>query len=335
MKKTFFILAAAAAALASCVKSEVVNVSESSAIAFDSFVSKETKATTITSRNELKDFWVSGRIEGDATPLFDKQQLTWNAENQVYAYEPHKTWELGKTYRFAAYSDANEGLTSPASFNYNTTGKNQIEISDYTVDDSKDLLAAIHAPISISSNGSNIPSGRVAFQFAHMLTRVRFEVENTSASDIYIKISDISFGGTKTGDCVYAYDESNQTYSCTWTEDEAGTYTYNFGGGYISKGHTVLVDHFVIPQNNNKEISFNVDSYVKGDNDEYNHSSTIPYTASLEYGDDTWKAGWVYNYLIKVGGAAHYIHFDAAVDNWGYDIDGSGVSTDDDILIEE
>lgn len=335
MKKTFFILAAAAAALASCVKSEVVNVSESSAIAFDSFVSKETKATTITSRNELTDFWVSGRIEGDATPLFDNQQLTWNVENQVYAYESHKTWELGKTYRFAAYSDANEVLTSPASFNYNTTtGKNQIEISNYTVDDSKDLLAAIHAPISILPNGANIPSGRVAFQFAHMLTRVRFEVENTSASDIYITISDISFNGTKTGDCVYAYDESNQTYSCTWTEDETGNYNYNFGTDYISKGKTVVVDHFVIPQDNNKDISFVVESYVK-EGEDYNLSSTTNYTASLEYGDDTWKAGWVYNYLIKVGGAAHYIHFDAAVDNWGYDLDDSGVSTDDDILIEK
>lgn len=335
MKKTFFILAAAAAALASCVKSEVVNVAESSAIAFDSFVSKETKATTITSRNELRNFWVSGYIQGDATPLFNNQPLAWNDDNQVYAYEHHKTWELGKTYRFAAYSDANVVLTSPASFNYNTTtGNNQIEISDYTVDDNKDLLAAIHAPITISSNGSNIPSGRVAFQFAHMLTRVRFEVENTSASDIYITISDISFNGTKTGDCVYAYDESNQTYSCTWTEDATDTYTYDFGTGYISKGNTVLVDHFVIPQGNDKDISFTVNSYVK-EGENYILSSTTEYPASLEYGDGTWKAGWVYNYLIKVGGAAHYIHFDAAVDNWNYDLDGSGGSTEDDILIEK
>lgn len=335
MKKTFFILAAAAAALASCVKSEVVDVSESSAIAFDSFVSKETKATTITSRNELRKFWVTGHIQGNSTALFENEELTWSVENQLYAYESHKTWELGKTYRFAAYSDANVSLTSPASFYYNTTTENnQIEISDYAVDDNKDLLAAIHPPITISSNGSNIPSGRVAFQFAHMLTRVRFEVENTSASDIYITISPISFDGTNKGDCVYAYDESNQTYSCTWTEVEDGTYAYDFGPGHISKGQAVVVDHFVIPQGNDKDISFTVNSYVK-EGEYYNLSSTTNYDASLEYGDGTWKAGWVYNYLIKVGGAAHYIHFDAAVDNWNYDLDGSGGSTEDDILIEK
>ena len=178
------------------------------------------------------------------------------------------------------------------------------------------------------------------FSFAHLLSRVRFEIENSSleSSGYGIQISDITINGTKQGDCSYTLG-ANNLLSCTWTEDTKGDYVYEFNNAILDPGHGVLVEHFVIPQNNDIDVTFTVSSYVK----EGGAYGSIPtsvetHTVSLNHGftgtgnEHYWKEGCVYNYLIKVGATVSYIKFDASVSDWDYGNDDNG--NDDDITTE-
>lgn len=63
MKRSLILLGAVTATLASCSKSEVVDVNDSQAIGFETFVNKSTRAVTNdegTVTNKLLDFYVYG-----------------------------------------------------------------------------------------------------------------------------------------------------------------------------------------------------------------------------------------------------------------------------------
>ena len=72
MKRSLILLGAVTATLASCSKSEVVDVNDSQAIGFETFVNKSTRAVTNdegTVTNKLLDFYVyGGSNESHLTP---------------------------------------------------------------------------------------------------------------------------------------------------------------------------------------------------------------------------------------------------------------------------
>ncbi len=346
-------LAVAVAAITSCTKSEVVDIPESRLIGFDPFVGKQTRAdetTTgedgtnryvITGRNDLKKFWVYGTMDYSGV-VFDGQEVAWVSSNAGghYAYEPHKTWSVNKTYRFAAISDGNN-LCSNVTYT-TTADKNELTISDYIVGN-KDLIADIAHPIFTKADGSGIPAGRVSFALNHLLTRVRFELENTSAanSGLAIKITDLKFTGVKKATCTYDLNESNNSDNIEWTPASSGAtadYTYPVLDQKLEPGGTTVYDNFVIPQGNDLTVTFTVETYAKDSNGSYLLTNTTTYNPTLKFGngvgDYSWHPGKVYNYLIKIGGSAEYIHFDATVDGWDFDLNGNGDGgTDDDVVI--
>ena len=344
MKKTLWMLGVAVAALTSCTESEVLDVPESRVIGFDSHVDKATRGSIIASKNALSDFYVYGKYGADAnsatTSLFSPNgyaTLTW--DNNHYSYEPHEIWQEDKSYYFAAYSDGNHMLTDPVTISYepNSTS-NGLIISNYTVGEN-DLIASVLPVINTEDDGSGIPTGRLVFQFAHLLSRVRFEVENTSSTtdDIAIKITDITFNGTTKATCTFT-----QMGSVTWTSPVSGNYTFNFSN-LLYPTQTVIVENFVIPQSNSLTVDIVLESFKNDGTGNY----TIPtgtktlddVSLAFANGPDEnktnfWHPGWVYNYIIKYGGDVSYIHFDAAVSDWNYDFDGNfDGGTNDDIPI--
>ena len=339
MKTKLWMLGAAVAALTSCTQSEVVEIPESRVIGFDSHVDKGTRAVTpIASKNALSKFAVYGH--DGSNMIFNKTEVVKDAGTNMYEYSgTQQTWHVGTTYKFAAFSDGNEN-SATTSFDPTTQA---LTISNYEVDDTKDLIASILPPVEIDETGSNIPAGRLMFSFKHLLSRVRFEIENSTSSEsnLGIKIDKITINGIKTGNCTYALNNDN-SLNCTWAEVTKGDYVYDFGDAVIDPGKGNLVEHFVIPQSNDIDITITVSSYVKnGDTYSESPTSVKNHIVSLNHGfsgtdgDDCWKEGWVYNYLIKVGATASYIKFDASVSDWDYDFNGNNdQGSDDDITSE-
>ena len=361
MKKNLFLLATAVLAMTGCVKSHVVEVADSKEIGFDSYVGKHTRATVINGRSELKRFYVYGNInDGTAIePLFNGMEVYWsgtNSQDGHYEYNDgvSKQWESNKTYYFAAVSNGN--TASDVNLSYGYAGEdedvNELTIRNYTVTD-KDLIVDIADPISTGASMTGRET--VTFDFKHLLTRVRFIINNGDAvsSNSVIAVENLKFKGAKTGDCTYTlnapagvwtFNSSDDTYEYTAQNVIPGT---TEGNTYvIAPSSNKSFGHFVIPQSNEtKTVSFTLVTYTKetvGENTTYTETNRKEYefplkfdnTTSMVSEDDdyTWQAGKVYQYTITLGGTINYIRFDANVSGWNFDLNGDGHSnTGDDI----
>lgn len=368
MKKNLFLLATAVLAMTGCVKSQVVEVADSKEIGFDSYVGKHTRATVINGRSELKRFYVYGNIKEATEPLFNGMEVYWsgtNSQDGHYEYNNgvSKQWESNKTYYFAAVSNGNAVFDSskegyvPAdvvnlSYTFDGTGVNQLTINDYTVTD-KDLIVDIADPIETEDSMTGRET--VTFDFKHLLTRVRFVINNGDAvgSNSVIAVENLKFKGAKTGDCtftlndpagVWTFNSSDDTYEYTAQNVIPGT---EAGNAYvITPSSNKSFGHFVIPQSNeNKTVSFTLVTYTKetnGENTRYVESNRKSYEFPLKFDnkasladlekDYTWQAGKVYQYSITLAGTINYIRFDANVSSWNFDLNGdSHANTSDDI----
>lgn len=362
MKKTLFLLVIAATAMTGCVKSEVLEVAENRVIEFDSFVGKHTKAaenqiaTIIGTRSELTEFYVYGN--NGSGKVFDgaKVYYTGDAQNGHYTYDGGaKVWLTGHTYYFAAVSDGNSNVSNVT---YNgTESNNTLTIDDYNVG-LNDLIADIADPVNTS--GSMVGKETVTFDFRHLLTRVRFVVNNdVSTENSVVVVKDLKFEGVKEADCVYTLTQDsnakNYTHSYNWdisgkaaqiyqytdaTIEAPNVSTVDAGKFYIKPGQSKQFGHFVIPQTSQRKVSFKLETYTLTEGGSYQLTDTKDYTYDLDYDNDLtasnsddflWQPGKVYQYAIKVAGTTSYIRFDATVQGWNWDInaDGSSNSSDD------
>lgn len=359
MKKNLFLLATAVLAMTGCVKSQVVEVADSKEIGFDSYVGKHTRATVINGRSELERFYVYGNInDGAATePLFEGMEVKWsgaNSQDGHYEYNDgvSKQWESNKTYLFAAVSNGNTADGVNLSYEFDGTGDdNQLTIDDYTVTD-KDLIVDIADPIETGTSMTGRET--VTFDFKHLLTRVRFIINNGDAvsSNSVIAVENLKFSGVKTGDCTYKLN----AHAGVWQLGNSGTYKYTpepvtpgttEGDTYVIKpSSNKSFGHFVIPQSNeDKTVSFTLVTYTietNGGNTTYVESNRKFYEFPLKFDntasmaslvpDYTWQAGKVYQYSITLAGTINYIRFDANVSSWNFDLNGDGhANTSDDI----
>ena len=371
MKKNLFLLATAVLALTGCVKSQVVEVADSKEIGFDSYVGKHTRATVINGRSELSRFYVYGNIKDDTATenLFNGMEVYWsgtNSQDGHYEYNDgvSKQWESNKTYYFAAVSNGNAVYDSSdedyvpvdvvnLSYEFDGTGVNQLTITDYTVTD-KDLIVDIADPISTGASMTGRET--VTFDFKHLLTRVRFIINNGDAvsSNSVIAVEDLKFSGVKMGDCTYKLNPP----ASEWNLETPGVYQYTpaavvpgttEGNAYvITPSSNKSFGHFVIPQSNeDKKVSFTLVTYTKeidGVNTTYVESNRKYYEFPLKFDntesmasldpDYTWQAGKVYQYSITLAGTINYIRFDANVSSWNFDLNGDGhANTSDDISL--
>lgn len=370
MKKSLFALAVVAATLASCVKSEVVEMADSRAIGFEPFVGKHTRAVVINGRSDLTNFYVIGKMKDNTSNAFSNvftfQKVYWSAgasaQDGHYEYNNGQStmWETNKKYYFAAVSNGNQELTgsSNSGNDINVTysvsdSENKITISDYTVND-KDLIVDIADPIESGTDMTGKET--VTFDFRHLLTRVRFVINNgdNANSSSILAIENLNFTGVKTGSCVYAWTNEN-THTLDWTLGQTGKYQYTAETVTPSEGTYTIIPssnksfgNFVIPQSNEDvEVSFSLVTYnVAGTGNEKTYTETHRTTHTFEltydnYPDDpdkddyTWQAGKVYQYTVTVGGTINYIRFDANVAAWNFDLDGNGTAnTADDIPLQ-
>lgn len=302
MKKSLLFCGVAALAFASCTQSEVLDVNENRAIGFDAFVGKATKAVTDLTGSNLTQFNVFGDFDNGASIVFDNTLVTGSGTPGTWTPADQAYWTTGKTYKFGAYSDGNYGLTkdSQVSFSNGT-----LTISGYSVDNTKDLIAATTEVTCSSGNET------VDLSFNHLLSKIKFTFSTTAVPTAYkLEVTSITFSGIKTGaGCTF----ENNAIANGWSGTN-GTYTVPTLGDYAVEGGSATTDDIlVIPQVNNTitaTITVNMyDEATYQDDASNTPIATNTFTASLATSDDsddendaanTWTPGYVYNYTATI-----------------------------------
>ena len=315
MKKHFLFLAMAVAAMTSCMKDEVIATYEPTpqAIGFESFVNKATKAVTPTTVTDLKTFYVYGYY-GTDTQVFnwDNVDLTGSAWIYDDADTDLKYWGAGNTYEFAAYANGNNGEALPAGSTAEYAGKT-LTISDYTVNDENDLVAA-YATKTIANDLTGID--KVDFTFSHLLTKIQFIVTNLDAN-YTVRITDLVVKAYKKGDYVsttgWSSDATDPIPSFTpiATQELA---VKNAAGSSVTSA-----EFFVLPQAlSTVTYSMNATFYDSADN----VVDILPLSGSIGTDKDAnvtdaWAPGMAYQYTIGLPSSAQPIEFGTiGVNGW-------------------
>lgn len=170
--KKLLISMLAVATLASCAKEETLSFDKGEAIQFgNAFVENSTRADDYGPNKPLKEFKLWGTIEGSEGPtaIFanDTVEGTVGADNVWNCTSKTQYWIEGAKYNFAAVVGgtvtAPDGLPSSI---------------EYTADGDTDLLYAR------SNEYTGLASGnpKVAFEFKHLLSKIKFTLENTTSN---------------------------------------------------------------------------------------------------------------------------------------------------------
>ena len=223
MKKFLFLGIAATAMFASCTNDEMVEMNPQSAIGFETFVDKSTRATDVTKAN-LTAFEVYGWRTKDATEqIFDAQAVT--ANNGVCTYSPLQYWVGGYKYDFEAVApkSGGNGVTVNDIWGASTiTFASDSETDLIYASASKDLSSYDYGTLAAAP-------GVVDLTFGHLLSRVKFTFINgadaTSAAKITVTYVKITNAGT-TG----VYTPSNGTWAAATETGEVTFASTNITG---------------------------------------------------------------------------------------------------------
>ena len=281
MKKLFTILAVAAAVVA-CQKNETIALDNGEAISFgnafvENSVRAEVAADPSLNATTFTSFKVWGTVGG--VPIYanntvtGKVVLTDGEPNIWSCAEVKQYWIKDAQYKFSALANAGTVTLGddklPAKTTFDATAANV------------DLLYA--EPVSrVGVASGNAP---VAFTFNHLLSKVKFTVNNgsTTATGYSFKVHSIVVNGSKTGTITLA--------DKTWSEKSAAA-DYTVADIAIAEGDAkeeCASELLLIPGNFN--ISFKVDIICKG--------TTIA-THNSAVSTQTLVGGHAYNFTIGV-----------------------------------
>ena len=185
MKKFLFLGIAATAMFASCTNDEMVEMNPQSAIGFETFVDKSTRAAKDVTKATLTAFEVYGwRTKGLTTEqIFDAQAVT--ANNGVCRYSPLQYWVGSYNYVFEAVApkSGEKGVTVNDIYGASTiTFESDSETDLIYASASKDLSSNAHGTLASDP-------GAVGLTFGHLLSRVKFTFINGAVDGSAAKIA--------------------------------------------------------------------------------------------------------------------------------------------------
>lgn len=340
MKKTLF-AALALAFVASCSNEEVVEMAQKEAIGFDNaFVNNPTRSfvdPTITT-SSLTDFsvyaFVQGKDQTDIAPLFDNEKV---AKTGIDNSDLTKAWKYAGTQYWIADAKYNFCAIAPFSGNWTKTtcaveGTTLKTVLDFTNNGTTDLLYAVAKQYTgkLSNNDD------VAFDFKHILSKVKFSFQNDyNADDATIKVHDVKINNPhKTGTVTLTHD-ANGTITTVWSAQanttDGSKLTLDFGDATSAETSTeadafavnnTLESHkelLLIPgaatETTGYNVTFTVELLINNKTiTTYNHDVNINLT--LEWGK-------CYDILAKINAkninpdqAQEPIEFTATVSDW-------------------
>lgn len=322
MKTNLFLLGMAVAAFSSCTNEEVTDVAQNRAIKFNQFVENNTRE--VQEVESLSSFYVFGKF-GEISNSYTTQ--IFNNESQDTPYY----WVANRFYIFGAYADGNNGKIEDVTFD---SAKKQLVFTNYSPDDTKDLVAAISDEVESGDNPTT-NDNKVSLTFHHMLSQVKFTFNTTDGKEYQIKISNLKINAVKTSTGNIALSESNNV-TINWENTSAIKEDYDI--------YPVISDvanenkrassesKLVIPQNGTDQLNVMFTATVKGGG----LDKTANFTANLSVAENiaggnsnanTWIPGYRYNYtaeinakMISEGGenpeVLYPITFNAIVSDW-------------------
>ena len=307
MKKSFFVLGVAVAALASCTNEEVVDMPQSRAIQFGTFVNHSTRSgVTETTKDNFNKFFVFGNYgEGTCTSVYTNVAVNGGIVGDQTIWTPELTayWQANQKYKFGAYSDGGNKLEN-ASFNAES---HKLTFPNYTPNNDNDLIVAI--PETVNSNEDPTANDKVGLSFQHMLSQVKFTFKNTDSYDYTMKISDIKVEAVTTSNGSASYNPSNAV-KLNWETSTGSQGQYDFDEladiAEVENEDTHSTTCFVIPQNNEQlEVSF-----IATFSDDAGKIKSSTFKGKLAYTGTTdgtrqneWTPGFRYNYTVTINGS--------------------------------
>ena len=320
--KKLFIMLAAAATVASCANEETVMEAPGQAIEFGNvFVDNATRATSATdpsyNSTNLDHFNVYGTINdiniynGNAvTKGSAAYGAAWTVENN-----PNLRWIAGANYKFAAVVDATS-VTPDANGMPTSLG--------YDAGLQKDMLYNYVERTGLDSNNAI-----VAFNFTHLLSKVKFSVTNNteaSATNYQYVVKNIKFTNANlVGE--YAVNGG------TWTVATKGEYTAIANLTVASNSTEYAAKEvLLIPGLNDADkvgMSFTIQPQIKNNSGNWADVGT-----PIVFNEEVIKlvANTAYHFHITVG-LNNTIQFTAnALPDWNYDVNGNDVVDNDDIV---
>lgn len=321
MKTNLFLLGMAVAAFSSCTNEEVTDVAQNRAIKFNQFVENNTRE--VQEVESLSSFYVFGKF-GEISNSYTTQ--IFNNESQDTPYY----WVANKFYIFGAYADGNNGKIEDVTFD---SAKKQLVFTNYSPDDTKDLVAAISDEVESGDNPTT-NDNKVSLTFHHMLSQVKFTFNTTDGKEYQIKISNLKINAVKTSTGNITLKESNNV-TINWENTSAtkGDYDYPVISDVANENKTASSESkLVIPQNGTDQLNVIFTATVTGGG----LDKTAKFTANLSVAENiagrssnanTWIPGYRYNYtaeinakMISEGGenpeTLYPITFNATVNNW-------------------
>lgn len=343
MKKTLF-AALALVSMASCSNEEVLEVAQKEAIGFENaFVNNPTRSfvdptITIDGTNKLTDFAVNAFVQGgtqtNTASLFDNEKvantgITNSDLNSSWKYEGTQYWIADAKYNFCAVAPFSGNWTKTScAVETDATIKT---VLDFTNNGTTDLLYAVAKQYTGKTSGND----DVAFDFKHILSKVKFSFQNDyNADKATVKVHNVVITNPhKTGTVTLTHDV-NGVITTAWTNQANTTddskLTLDFGPATSSGssteadafGVTTLESHkelLLIPgaatETTGYNITFTVELLINGTTiTSYNHNVNIALTL---------EPGKCYDILAKINAkninptqAQEPIEFTATVSGW-------------------
>lgn len=293
MKKIFVAMLALAAATA-CSNDELVSVNQE-AIGFDNaFINNSVRSVNDPSFKEgnmFTDFAVFGYVENAV--LLDGVRVAQDVTNEdlknsTWKYEGTQYWIAGANYNFNAVAPkTNGGWTKTAADATSTT-------LSFTNNGTTDLLYALTA-----QQGKAEGNAQVAFDFRHILSKVKFSFENAyNATNATIKVKNIAITNAYASGTVVLGANTNWTGTGSTTlnfgmatdaEETADVkenveIAYAHGKIYESQNELLLIPGAVTGDYN---VTFTVDLLVGGTLVKtYNHKATVAFAPVAGYSYD-------------------------------------------------
>lgn len=274
----------AVAALVSCSNEEVLEVNKGEAISFgNAFVDNATRATDPSySNNDITAFTVYGTVNN--VVIYPGSTVTkgdaiygaaWTCDVEQY-------WIAGASYKFIGIVDGAKANVTE------TTIENGMPTAiKYTADGKTDLLCQT---ITKTANTDGTSNGLVAFEFAHLLSKINFTVNNDAAeaNGYTFVVRDIKF----TGATEATYNVINAAWDNVTKNGDTSLSQLSVTKGDAS---VELTDEVLfIP--GEYSISFTVDLYY-GEVSDANLISSTPYSNITH----TLTAATAYNFNVTVG----------------------------------
>ena len=220
MKKSFYMMAAAAIALSSCSSEETTDVAKSTAISFRPTVGFNSRGAELNGTN-FNDMWVYAydlkATEGTGNG-FEGEKFTKQGSTNDFLPDTPLFWQAGSELRFFAINPVKENWHGTLTIDKTSASFSNVAIPN-NIEDQMDLVIG---SVTAQAN-SHMDGNGVGLTLNHILSQINFKAVNTNKRLTY-HIAAIRIVHAKNADS-YTFNPAN-SQTGVWAGNPSGDVTY-------------------------------------------------------------------------------------------------------------